>query len=191
MESTLGGSSGQRRLGAALAGVAGVLLLAGCMNGFGGSNDGESGVDQAARPSMEEILTRYDEMRLKMFARLNAELGTQSWVNTHDEGIGRAGCPESEDPTDESADLPLYSFDGTYPKSDWKRAVEIVQEVGREYGFTDIRSMASQSDNLDVYGEDGYGGSYDFGMSKNTVLTIITGCHRWDNVPAPDDPEPY
>lgn len=61
--------------------------------------------------------------------------------------------------------------------------------MGERPGFDDTGTVVDRSDDLEVYGQDGDGGRYVFGMATNTVMSISTGCHRWET-PPPDAPPP-
>ncbi len=164
--------------------VAGLVLglVAGC-----GPDDQETpkenAVDLADRPSMEQVLEEYEQMTDEVFTALDAELGPRPWGTApNNPGQVRSRC--AEDPDGESLALDLHAFEGSYPRSDWDRAVEVVQEVGRRHGFDETGTVVEREDDLEVYGEDEHGARYVFGMARNTVFSMTTGCHRWRTPPS-------
>lgn len=171
-------------------GLAAALLLGAC-----GSTDDtpqkEPEEQMQARPSMEEVLDRYDAMRRAMVDALDTELGGITWYPDPESGISGASCSEPGAPTD-AQDVQLVSLyaDGTYDPAQWQRSIQIVQDVGRAYGFTEVGTVVDQPDDLEVYGEDEYGARYRFGMAVNSVLALRTGCHVWDEAPGPDYERP-
>ena len=60
-----------------------------------------------------------------------------------------------------------------------------MEEVGRKHGFDDVAHVKDEPGDLDMVGEDAYGAQYEFGMAKNTIFDVRTGCHRWDQKPSP------
>ena len=72
---------------------------------------------------------------------------------------------------------------------------DLVEEVGREHGFDDTAHVKDEPGDLDMVGEDKYGGRYEFGMAKNTDLrrqapAVTAGTRsphrRLDAMTAPD-----
>ena len=160
------------------------LVTVGCAANT--KSDEENEVDTSSRPSMEQVIEDYQEMRTEMFAELGAKLGEKPWGDApNDIGQLRSGCGNDEDDEGERVGLSTQSFQGTYDRSEWQQAAQIVWRVGREYGFTETGTIVDRADDLKVYGEDEYGGRYILGMAVNTTLGISTGCHRWDTPPSP------
>jgi hypothetical protein len=173
-----------------------VALLPGCTDGGSGSDEGPQGQEQVetvdARPRMEQVLDSYEAMEREMLAALGAELPGLAWrMDTDDIGMTRSLCTDAGLGDDaEEVDLATLWATGTLNPADWPRAVEIVQEVGDRYGFTDHGTVVDRADDLEVVGEDEFGGRYRFGMAVNTILSVRTGCHLWETLPAEDYERP-
>lgn len=165
--------------------VAMALILAGCANPT--EKDEVDDMVGASRPTMEQVLAQYEQMQADMFAALGSELGPKRWGRAPNDDIGpvRSSCGTEID--GEVVNLVIQSFDGTYDPDDWHRAADIVRDVGERHGFTDTGTVVDRPDDIEIYGGDENGGRYVFGMAVNTILTITTGCHRWESTPAAED----
>ena len=168
-------------------------LLSGCAGGGSGS-EGPQGPEQVetvdARPRMEQVLDSYEAMEREMIAAVEAELPGLQWqMDTEDVGMTQSLCNDG-DLEGQEVDLATLWATGTLDPADWHRAVELVQEVGDRYGFTERSTVVDRPDDLEVVGEDQYGGRYRFGMAVNTILSVRTGCHLWETLPAEDYERP-
>ena len=183
-------SSPWRRAAAVVAGVFLVATLTQCTAGTSvPQTPEESIVNFSERPSMEVVLDRYEQMRAAAIARLDAELGPRPWAPDPTAlEVSRSHCLSDVDPDGEgeTASPQLWVLDGTYDPADWQRSLDIVTEVGREYGFETTGTLVDQPGDVKIYGEDQYGGRYYFGMLKATIFSLDTGCHRWDVTPTPE-----
>ncbi|WP_282945035.1 LppA family lipoprotein [Cellulomonas endometrii] len=169
-------------------------VLSGCTAGGAGSDDGPRGQEQVetvdARPRMEQVLDDYEAMEREMIAAVEAELPGLVWrMDTEGIGMTQSLCNDG-DLEGQEVDLATLWASGTLDPADWHRAVEIVQEVGDRHGFTDRRTVLDRPDDVEVVGEDRYGGRYRFGMAVNTILSVRTGCHLWETLPGEDDERP-
>lgn len=136
------------------------------------------------RPAMETMVKRYEALQADLFASLEAKLGPRGWaVSANSLGGGRSGC--EDDPEGERVQLPPMSFDGTYDAAAWDEVKALVEQVGRTHGFDDVATVKDEPGDLLVVGEDEFGGRYEFGMARNTIFDVRTGCHRWDQKPSP------
>jgi hypothetical protein len=141
-------------------------------------------------PRMESVMDDYVAMRTEMFDALDTELGHRAWdVSPNNATLVRSGCRQDEDEDGERVTLPSYYFPGTYDRSDWKQAAEVVWRVGRGHGFTRTGTIVDKPDDLEVFGQDDHGGRYVFGLATHTVLGISTGCHRWRSAPTAESPK--
>jgi len=139
---------------------------------------------------MEDVLDRYEAMERDMIAALDAELPGLAWqMDTDDIGMTQSLCTEG-DLEGQEVDLATLWASGTLDPASWHRSVEIVQEVGDRYGFTEKSTVVERPDDLEVVGEDAYGGRYRFGMAVNTILLVRTGCHVWAELPDEDHQRP-
>lgn len=173
-----------------------VVTLLAAATGCATSAKEPNTVDVAKRPTMEKVIGDYEQMRTEMVDQLTAELGPKPWGDApNDIGQTRSGCGNDVDPDGEQVSLVTQSFKGTYDRSEWQNATKIVRRVGEKYGFAETGTIVDRPDELEVYGEDEYGARYIFGMATNTVLSVSTGCHRWETppppAPAPSGPPNY
>jgi hypothetical protein len=164
------------------------LLLAACLTGCGNDGDDSTSKESTMSPtsdvSMETALARYDKMRQEMIAALDRELGRQSWSNAaNEDGIIRAGCNDDADA--ENVNMRTLVVKGTYPETDWKKSASIVEKVGRDYGFETIKVVVDRPGDFSMTGLAKDGASYNYGLARNTILGVHTGCHVWDDKPTP------
>ncbi len=151
-------------------------LVAGCGTGLSEEQMADKRAELAQRPSIEEISARYEQMLDWVRERLSVELGPFQWVN-RETGRG-SGC--SGDFTNlggVSRFLDRWTYEGNIPDAQWDRAVQIVAEVTREYGFGQPKHVVDQPGNHQVGGFDNYGGSYTFRTRGYTILAAETNCH--------------
>jgi hypothetical protein len=185
---------GPRRPAARRAGPAAAVLLSvafvigGCTSEGTAETDTSAGSGTAERPSMERVLATYTELEADVQRSLDDELGARRWrVAGSSSGLRRSQCADV--PDGQRVSLPVQSFPGAYPREDWNRAVEVVQRVARDRGFTETGTIVDRADELEVFGEDAYGARYVFGIGTNTGWLLSTGCHAWDEEPS-DAPAP-
>jgi hypothetical protein len=164
------------------------LCLAAVLTGCGSDDDPsskESTMSKTSALSMEKALARYDEMRRKMIAALDREIGHQSWGNApNEDGIIRAGCKEDESDS-ENVNMRTLVVNGTYPESDWKKSASVVEKIGQDYGFETVKVIVDRPGDFSMTGLAKDGASYNYGLAKNTILGVHTGCHVWDDKPTP------
>ena len=166
-----------------LAALALAALATGCAGTGSESEDmDEKLVTLAQRPTIEEIRASYEEMQVRLRDRLSAEVGPLQWVN--DQNAGQAGCADFPGVGGRSLTLDRWTSEGNLPDARWDRAVAIVAEVTGEYGFGAPEVVVDRPSDHEVTATDQYGGGYQFGTARNTVLMVSTGCH----LPADDRP---
>lgn len=162
------------------------LFLAVGLTGCGADDDPSSKESTMSKPStvsMEKALARYDKMRQEMIAALDREVGRQSWGNApNEDGIIRAGCKE-DDRDSENVNMRTLVVNGTYPESDWKKSASVVEKIGRDYGFETVKVVVDRPGDFSMTGLAKDGASYNYGLAKNTILGVHTGCHVWDQKP--------
>lgn len=162
----------------------GVLLVSAC--GVGGN---EMEVPMGERPSMEAVLADYEAMRVEMIEALRSELGERQWnVSANSPTFTTSGCDGSD--VGETAFLENLSMRGSWDAGDLDRVAQIVQDIGREHGFTEIVTVIDKPGDIKFGAYDLFGGQYSFISAKNTVLSLITGCHVWEGEPAHEAPFP-
>jgi hypothetical protein len=131
---------------------------------------------------MESVVQRYRQLQDDLFAALAEEVGPRDWkVSANSLGGGRSGC--ADDPEGEEVQLPPMSAKGVYPSDRWGQVRSLVERVGRDHGFDDVAVVKDRPGDLVMFGEDRWGGRYQFGMATNTVFDVRTGCHRWKSTP--------
>ncbi|MGC7100420.1 LppA family lipoprotein [Amycolatopsis lurida] len=131
------------------------------------------------RPSLEEVVTRYDEMRGKIKERLRVELSLPEW---RDEDDTRSyGC-ESEYPEVDSHDARRNKFANSITAQNvtaeqWQTAKMVLGQVGAEYGFTKPGLDIAKPPYFDVKLTDQYNAELSIATNTQTVLALTTGCH--------------
>ena len=180
-----------KRLVAALALA---VLAAGCTSAASERGDmDDQFATLAQRPTIEQITATYEEMQARLRERLSADVGPLQWTN--DQNAGRAGCADFPDVEGESRTLDRWTSEGNLPDAQWERAVAIVAEITGEYGFSAPEVIVDRPGDHEVTATDPYGGGYQFGTARNTVLMVSTGCHLPADVhpgtglPTPSSPD--
>jgi hypothetical protein len=167
-------------------GVLILLLLAGWLLAACGEDEDSTMKNATDRPSMETVVDDYTQMRTEMMAAVDTIAGPGDWVNSSSiKEVLRSGCRDGEDPDGERANLPNYTRQGPLTGDDREAIKDAVWKVGRAHGFDDVGTIVDRPDDWEIYGQDANGGRYVFGSSANTVVSIGTGCHRYDEKPAP------
>lgn len=129
----------------------------------------------AQRPTIEAIRDSYEEMQARLRGRLSAEVGPLQWVNR--QNAGSAGCAEFPGVGGQSLTLNRWTSEGNLHDARWPAAVAIVTEVTAGYGFGAPEAVVDRPGDHEIVGTDPYGGRYQFGTARNTVLLVSTGCH--------------
>ncbi|MER7077122.1 MULTISPECIES: LppA family lipoprotein [Saccharopolyspora] len=128
------------------------------------------------RPSIEEISAQYGQLQQRLRDRLHHELGPLTWVKS--EPLSQAGCDGFPDvPEAEAWALESWQVPDNLPDASWPRAVDIVRQLTREYGFGEPEIIVDRSGDHEITANDEYGAVYRFSTAARTVLAITTGCH--------------
>ena len=137
----------------------------------------------AARPPVEDMIARYDEMLQRVRDRLDADLGPFAWYEADPRSWSGCGWDFSG-LGGHNTSSPLWGFDGNIPDDRWPHARQIVADIAAEYGFA---TAGLQIDTPAAPGAPGYhlsggvdtalGARYSFGTQVNTSLRVTTGCH--------------
>ncbi len=162
-----------------IAGIATMLVVAGCSNATKETDMLKDGFDELMRrPNLTQMETDYQGMLQTVRERLVAEVGIA--------GFAPAREPRSEtfcgdDLTNLDGALELYlnagvSF-GNLPDARWEQAVAIVAAVTRQHGFGEPKVVIDGPGDHEVSFRGKYGGSLLFGTGGGTILTVYTGCH--------------
>jgi hypothetical protein len=172
------GAAPRRRAAGSLAAiVAAVVLLVGCAGG----SDEERLAELAARPSMEEMVARYEVMLARIAQRLSDELGPYPWERY--DNASSAGCGFDFPPGSggDTRSLRDWQFDGNISDADWPRAEQIVREVVVEYGFTPFPGAVDRpGHHITNAADTELGASFRLGTQVNTSMGLATGCHLPD-----------
>lgn len=131
----------------------------------------------AARPSLEAVVARYEQMQATIRDRLDAELGPFDWriVREGDEGTCAGTFPGMGGVT---RNLPPWGFDAGIPDADWPRAEQIITETVTEYGFeTPTLQIDEPGRHKTTAADVELGAQFDFGTQVNTTMQVTTGCH--------------
>ncbi|MEU0535754.1 LppA family lipoprotein [Amycolatopsis tolypomycina] len=168
--------------------VAGTLLLAACDNGgqYLGTPSSETTVptqqqyaELLRRPTIDEAVTRYDEARKTLQAKLADGLGLTGWVDKHD---GRQSGCANEFPGVDSRDavrtfLSFITAPKGIPGEQWADAKRIATEVGAGYGFTKPGLQTNNPPTFEFELRDQYGATLTLSSGTTTVISLETGCH--------------
>lgn len=134
--------------------------------------------DMQARPNIDQITERYDEMRAAIRERLASEVGLAPWVK--DDEFSRAGCrdfPAVDQKFKESRGLALWALESNIPDEKWPIAVRIVTEIAAGYGFGNLITVVDQPGHHQISLSDQYGGELRLGTRVHSTLAGRTGCH--------------
>lgn len=178
-------TAARRRRLRATAFVVAVAISSGCSHGM---STEELEEEMTARPPMEQMLDRYEAMRREMVQALDVEIGGLRWAaDPVQMGASRSGCSTGGAITEaqEVETIGLLA-EGTYESADWHRSAALVLEVGRRFGFDDTATVVDRPGDFEVVGADEYGAVFHYGMAVNTILTLRTGCHLWEDRPGLD-----
>jgi len=114
-------------------------------------------------------------MQVLLRDQLSTEVGPLQWVN--DQNLSGAGCADFPGVDGQSLTLDSWTSEGNLSDALWDRAVVIVAEITGEYGFGAPEVVMDRPADHEIRGTDPYGGGYQFGTARNTVLMVSTGCH--------------
>ncbi|MGH3860851.1 LppA family lipoprotein [Actinokineospora sp.] len=134
--------------------------------------------EMRARPDIEQITQRYEDLRTAIRDRLTQGIGLPSMVPVRKGGA--SGCrdfPAVEQALKESRGLPGYYTEANIPDDKWPDAVRIVTEIASPYGFTTVVTVVDQPGDHEISLSDEYGGELIFGTKLATILSARTGCH--------------
>jgi hypothetical protein len=144
-----------------------------------------------ARPRLEEMVARYDEMLQRIRDRMDAELGPFTWFEHRPRSWGTCGSDFPFQLGGRTTSSPLWVFEGNIPDDQWSRAQHIVADVTAEYGFAtaglQIDTPATPGHRVTGGVDTTLGAYYDFSTNVNTTLRVTSGCHLPAN-PMPGAP---
>lgn len=167
--------------------VASLVLVASCSDGGQYLDPKPTGsamsqqqqyAELSNRPSLEEVVERYEEMRRTIRDRLTSRFGLPVW--TEQNSPRSSGCaPQFPDVDSKDAGKKFLSrwFSTAPVTENWQEAKQIVVDVSRTYGFNSISLDIQRPDDAEFNVNDQNGAELSFGSAKNTVLALTTGCH--------------
>lgn len=133
----------------------------------------------ATRPTLDEAAARYEQLRATLRERMAAEFKVEQWAE--EPGTAEySGCaPQFSALTEQEAAkkfLPRW-YSPTSLLSRWEQAKPLVREVAGEYGFTTVTLDTNQAGDAELNLTDKFGAQISVGSGKNTVISLVTGCH--------------
>jgi hypothetical protein len=175
------------------------LLCVGCSTPgqFTEEETMDAQAELAARPRIEEMIGRYDQMLQRVRDRLDAEIGPFAWYESRQRTWSTCGWDFPYQLGGRTTGSPLWMFKGNIRDDEWPRAQRIVAEITAEYGFA---TAGLQIDTTRAPGKPGYhvthgsdarlGAYYDFETNVNTTLRVTSGCHLSTNPTSTRTPPP-
>jgi hypothetical protein len=132
-------------------------------------------VDLAARPALEQVVARYEEMQQRVRDRLDAELGPFAWEQRDEPSRSLCGA---EAPGADRVYMGSWRIAGGVPDRDWPRARDILLGTATEYGFT-APGMAidAPGNHRTTAADPALGALFDFRTQVDAVMRVTTGCH--------------
>ena len=92
--------------------------------------------DLAARPRLEDIVARYEQMQQRIRDQLDTELGPFAWHQVIEPSPAGCGFDFPHEFGGSTLQLAAWGFDGPILDADWARARDITATITAEYGFT-------------------------------------------------------
>jgi hypothetical protein len=174
----------QRPVAAALLAVLTVLLCVGCSTPEPSTQEKamDPQAELAARPTLEEMTARYDQMLQRIRDRLDTELGPFTWHESDGRTWGTCGRDFPSHLGGYTTSPPSWVSDRNIPDDQWPRAQRIVADITAEYGFATMGLQIDKPGRHHTHGsEPNLGAYYDFGTYLATTLRVSSGCHRSTN----------
>lgn len=161
----------------AAAALAALALLTACIGPTPQEERMNAEAELAARPTSEEMISRYDRMQQRVRDALDAELGPVTWYLVDSGGEGTCGGAFAGI-GGRNVYMDPWAFDGNIPDDRWPRARQIVADIAADYGFTPAGLQIDEPGRHSTNGvDDTLGAHYNFGTHVNTSLQVTTGCH--------------
>lgn len=134
--------------------------------------------DLMQRPDIDQVTARYEEMYIQVRSALSVAFPDLQWRQTSQ--LTGAACGfkyPGLDADDEQRGLPNWMAPGSITDAHWDEAVEVVQNVARNYGFNTVVPTVNRPNDHEVVFYDTYEAELNFGSAVNTTLLVRTGCH--------------
>lgn len=134
--------------------------------------------DLMQRPDIDQAAARYEEMYSQVRSALSGALPGLQWRQTNQLTGAACGFKYPGLDTDgEQRGLSNWMAPGKIPDGRWDEAVQVVQNVARNYGFNTIVTTVNRPNDHEVVFYDVYDAELNFGSAVNTTLLVRTGCH--------------
>ncbi len=165
-----------------VAALAAVLAVLAALLGATACSDGDkpamTRADLAARPRLEEVVARYEQMQQRIRDALDAELGPRGWRPVRDQTPNGCGHDAPAGADGRSLFMAPWGFDAPVPDADWTRVSDIVTDIASEYGFATTGVSIEKPGYHLLNGVDAeLGARYRFGSQVATTFQVTTGCH--------------
>jgi hypothetical protein len=132
------------------------------------------------RPSIEDVITRYDTLREQLRDALTTQLGVTSWTKQPG-SASRTECvreyPQVRAGEAEKQHLDTWFSPTVIAPDKWPQAKSIVSNLAGAQGFTTTKLVIDRPNDLQLDLGDALGAELSFGSAKNTILALTTGCH--------------
>jgi hypothetical protein len=156
-----------------------IITLAACGSGSHGMTQEEQFTELMRRPSEEQMVQQYDQMRHEIADKLSAEIGLPPWTVNDNTGGGSL-CGHEFGDLGLDAGTKSLSILGTaapIPNKKWEHAVRITGTIARKNGFGPAQRLVDKAGHHLVDFEDAWGGRLSLGTMVHSSLSVRTGCH--------------
>ena len=133
----------------------------------------------AARPPLDDAIASYEKICTTIQERLTADFGVAQWTEEPNSAEFSGCAPQFPDLSEQEAGKKLLSrwYSPTSLPAPWNQVKQAVREVAGAHGFTTVTLDTHQAGDAEFNLADQLGAQPSFGTSKNTVLSLTTGCH--------------
>jgi predicted LppA-like lipoprotein len=138
--------------------------------------------DLTARPRLEDITARYDQMQQRIRDRIETELsgsvGLLGWRQIRDGSRSTCGYDVPVEFGGRTLFMAPWGFGHSIPDAQWARVTQIVTDIIGEYGFIPA-GLSIDKPGHHVFNavDTTLGASYDLGSQVATSMQVSTGCH--------------
>jgi hypothetical protein len=131
------------------------------------------------RPNIDEVTSKYSEMLAKIRGELSGKLGVQGWQENSN-GSQSPGCNDFHNVDAWDAKriyLNSWIAPSSIPDDQWSTATRVLSEASGQYEFKAVTLQENKQGDHQFNIKDPYGAELSLGTAKNTLLTLVTGCH--------------
>ena len=132
-----------------------------------------------ARPSIEEMTARYQQMHARIRAEVDAVIGPRRWRQFQPSSRTPCGFDFPREYDARAFSLEDSGFSANIADDRWPQVEGIVLAVAREYGFTDPAELRINQPGRHQVGavDRTLGANVSFGTQKVTIMSTSSGCH--------------